>query len=113
MNQKWNNDKCWCESKSPKEDNACAKDYIQNSTTFSFGNVECLASTIDDSVITCDEIVNAADSVSTNVPTDVTSTLSINFHNKNVRYKLDCAPGFAMGHIVIYNRFYLLSLYKT
>ena len=29
-NQKWNNDKCWCECKNPKEHNACEKDYIWN-----------------------------------------------------------------------------------
>ena len=40
-----------------------------------------LAITIDVSVITCDEVINEADSVSTNVSTDVTSTVSINFHN--------------------------------
>ena len=36
------------------------------------------------------KIINAADSVSKNVKTDVTSTVSINIHNKKFRYKLDC-----------------------
>ena len=43
-------------------------------------------------MIKCDEIINAADSVSTYMPTDVRSTVStnvtstvlINFHNKKV-----------------------------
>ena len=48
---------------------------------------ECkyLGSIIDDSVITCDEIIKATDSVSTNVA----STVSTNFYNKEVRYKKD------------------------
>ena len=49
-------------------------------------------------MITFDEIINAADSVSTNVPAIVMSTMSrnfmstvsISFHNKKVRYKTDC-----------------------
>ena len=28
LNRKWNNDKCRCECKNPKEVNACKKDYI-------------------------------------------------------------------------------------
>ena len=36
--------------------------------------------------ITEDEIVNASDTVSTNV----TSILTANFHNNKVRYKMDC-----------------------
>ena len=46
----------------------------------------------------CDEIINAAVSVSTNEPANVMSTVSkngastalINFHNKKVRHKMDC-----------------------
>ena len=34
----------------------------------------------------CDEIINTADSVSTTV----TSTVTTNFCNKKVRYKMDC-----------------------
>ena len=44
---------------------------------------KCVA---DNSVITCDEIINVTDSVSTNV----TSTVSTNFHNNKVRYRIDC-----------------------
>ena len=29
-NQKWNNDKCWCECKNPKEHKTCEKHYIWN-----------------------------------------------------------------------------------
>ena len=37
----------------------------------------------------CKEIINAIDSLSTNVSTNVTSTASINFYNKKVRCKMD------------------------
>ena len=48
-------------------------------------------------MITYDKIINAAYSVSTNVPTivmsnastNVTSDVLTNFHNKKVRYKMD------------------------
>ena len=58
-------------------------------------NGKYLRTNADTSVIVFDEIINAKDSVSTNVentistdmtnisPTNVTSTLSTNFHNKN------------------------------
>ena len=38
----------------------------------------------------CDEIINDSDSVSTNVLASVRSTVSRNFNNKKVRYKMDC-----------------------
>ena len=57
----------------------CAKkDYIWNPATCTCENGEYLGSIIDDSVITCDDIINAADSVSTNIPTNVTKTVSTN-----------------------------------
>ena len=33
LNQKWNNNKCWCECKYPREQDACKKDYICNPAT--------------------------------------------------------------------------------
>ena len=53
-------------------------------------NGECLASTIDDSVIRCDEIRNAADSISTNRLANIKSTVLRNFNNKKLRYKTGC-----------------------
>ena len=64
LNQKRNYDKYGSEWKNPKEHNAIEKDYIWNSPSCSCENGEYLVSTIDDSVIACDEIINAADSVS-------------------------------------------------
>ena len=57
-----------------------------------------LKSIADNSVIVCDEILNAADSASTNttstnvtntLPTNVMSTVSRNLHNKKVNFKMD------------------------
>ena len=47
----------------------------------------------DDSKIMCDEYIHTMDIVSINVAntaaTNATSTVAINCHNKNVRYKMD------------------------
>ena len=53
-NQWWNNDKCLCEC---KKQHACEKNYIQNLATCSCLNENNLASIMDDSAITCDEII--------------------------------------------------------
>ena len=37
-NQKWNNDKCWCDCKNPKEHNVSKKDYTRNPGTYSCEN---------------------------------------------------------------------------
>ena len=57
MNQKWNNNKRRCECKNPKEHNVFKKEYIWNPATYSCKNGKYLGSIIDDSVITCDEII--------------------------------------------------------
>ena len=54
--QKWNNGKYWCEY---KKFYICEKDYIWNPAAWSCKNNKYLASVIDDSVITCDEIIDA------------------------------------------------------
>ena len=45
----------------------CEKDYSGNRATCTCGNSKYLGSIIDNIVITCDEIKNAADSVLTNL----------------------------------------------
>ena len=55
-NQKWNNDKSRCRC---KKHHICEKDYIWNPATCSCENGKYLASTIDNLVITCDEIIDA------------------------------------------------------
>ena len=68
-NQWWNNDKCRCEC---KKHHICEKDYVWNPATCNCENEKYLASNMDDSVITCDEII------------DVKET---NFNEKNVTSK--------------------------
>ena len=53
----WNNDKCRCECKNPKKQCMCKKDYIWNPGIYSCENGKYLASPVEDSVITCDEII--------------------------------------------------------
>ena len=64
-NQKWNNETCQCECKNYQ---TCKENYIWNPST-------CI---INISMIICDKIINTADGVSTNV----TSSVSTNFHNE-------------------------------
>ena len=54
-NQKWNNDKCSCKCKNLKE-HVCEKD-ISNPAPCSCKNDKYLARTVDDSVVTYDEII--------------------------------------------------------
>ena len=53
--QKQINNKCQCEC---KKHNICETDCICNPARCSCENGKCLASIIDDSVITCDEIID-------------------------------------------------------
>ena len=73
--QKWNNDKCWCEYENPEDHNECEKYHIWNPATCSCENFEHLTRTIDDSVITFDEIINAAGSVLKNGSANVMRTV--------------------------------------
>ena len=56
-NQKWSSDKCWWKCKNLKEHHVYKEDYIWNPDKCSCKNGKYLASTIDNSVITCDEII--------------------------------------------------------
>ena len=49
-NQKWNNDKCWCEC---KKFQISEKNYIWNLATCSCKNGKYLVNSLDDSVIAC------------------------------------------------------------
>ena len=55
-NQQWSNDKCWCGC---KKHHLCEEDYIWNPAICSCQNEKYLASIINDSVITCNEIIDA------------------------------------------------------
>ena len=70
MNQNWNNNKCGCYCKNSKKHCACKKDYICNPARCSCKNGIYLASIIDNSKITCDEIIDTTKTVSVKtVPT--------------------------------------------
>ena len=71
-------DKCWCECKNPKEHNVCKKDCILNPATCSCENGKYLGSIIDNSVITCDEIIGTTKTVPTK--TVLTKSTSTNFY---------------------------------
>ena len=73
-----------------KKHNECKKDYIWNPTTCSCKNGGYLRIFIDDSRITSNKLVNAANSMSTNLPTNVTCIVLNIFHNKKVRHKMHC-----------------------
>ena len=77
-NQKCNNDKRRCECKNPKEHHVCEKDYIWNPATYTCKNGKYLGSIIDDSVVACDEIIEAIKAVPTKTVT--TKVASTNFY---------------------------------
>ena len=64
-NQKWNNNKCRCERKNLKEDHACKKDYIWNTTACSCENGKYLGNITGDPVIACYGIIKTTISTST------------------------------------------------
>ena len=90
-NQKWNNDKghCLC-----KKCHTCKTDYSWNPSTCIYEKSRHLESILDDSVIVCDEIINAAESVSTNVtntiPTVVTNTMPRNVVSNVRKLRSNC-----------------------
>ena len=61
--QKCNNDKCWCEC---KKHHMCETDYVWNPPTCSCENGKCLASIIDVSLITCNQLIEEIKTVPTN-----------------------------------------------
>ena len=73
--QNWNNDKCRCEC---KKHNICENGYIWNPATCSWQNGEYLAYIMDNSVITCHEIIDAGTKT---IPTKFNKNISIfQFH---------------------------------
>ena len=84
--QKWNRNKCLCECKNPKEHQVCEKGRIWNPTTISCENGKYPGSTADNSVITCDEIIDMTKS--TSIKTATTKSLYADikkeFYSKHV-----------------------------
>ena len=64
-NQWWNNNKFWCEC---NKHLICEKDYIWNPSTCSCENEKRLASIMDDSLFTCDEVIELYDEKRKTVP---------------------------------------------
>ena len=79
-NQWRSNNKCKFEC---KKRHVCGKDYIWNLVTCSCKNVKDLASIMDDSAITCDEIIDAE----ANSNDEETEIVPANFNEKIAAYK--------------------------
>ena len=82
-----NNDKCLCEC---KKRHVCEKYYIWNLATCCCQNRKYLASIMDDSVITCDEIIGVEVKLNNKGKSndeEETKTFPTNFNEKNLTYK--------------------------
>ena len=66
------------------------KSYSWNASTCICDNRKYLKSIADTSVIACDEIISVMDIVSTKMTTTIETNISINFHTKKGRCKIDC-----------------------
>ena len=86
-NQKCNNKTCRCECKSHHK---YEKYYSWNPSTCICENSKYLKSIGDTSVIVYDEFIFVLDIVSTNMTNTIATSVSINFYNEDVRYKIDC-----------------------
>ena len=90
-NQKWNNDKWQAEC---KRYCACKNYYSCNLSSCICKNIRFLKNIFDDSVIFCNDIINVANIVLTNMTdttsTNALSTVTINCNNKKVKRKVDC-----------------------
>ena len=75
--QWWTNEKCQCECKKMPCTHVCEKDYIWNPTTCSGENEKYLASIMDDSAITCDEVIESYNK----------ETIPISFREKKAIFK--------------------------
>ena len=80
--QWWNNNKCLCEC---KKRHACEKHYIWNPASCSCENRKYLASVMDDSAITFDEIIDADVEAKSN--DEGTKAFPTNFNEKNITHK--------------------------
>ena len=81
--QKWNNNKCQCEC---KKYFTCKKRYSRNPGTCVCESCRYLKRIVDNSLIVCDEVINATNILSTSVanaiPTNFTSTVPINSNDE-------------------------------
>ena len=112
-NRKWNDRTCQCKCKLYL---TCKNDFSWNPSTCLCENSKYLKSIAGTTVTECDEIIIVWDNLSTKntntIATNVTSTASINWHNKKVRHCY-ISHDFISDHINIDNYYYWLSLCKT
>ena len=91
-NQWWYNDKCWCEC---KKHYIFEKDYVWNPSTCNCENRKYLASIINDSVILCNDIIDAKET---------------NFNAKNVTCK-NTKFLYFICPFINYHFIYLINIY--
>ena len=84
--QKCNNETCQCEYKNFRTHK---KDYSWNPSTCICEKSKYLKNIADTSVIACDEIISVMDIASTKMTNTIATNVSVNCHNKKVRYKID------------------------
>ena len=80
--QWWNNDKCLCECKKRR---VGEKDYIWNPAACCHQNGKYSANIMDDSAITCDEMIDADAEAKSN--DEETKAFPTNFNEKDLTYK--------------------------
>ena len=77
--QWWSNDKCRCECAKP---HVCENDHVGNPATCSCENEKYLASTLGDSAIACDEVIESYDEDVKTTLYDETKTIPTNFNER-------------------------------
>ena len=82
-----NNHKWWCDC---EKRHLCEKEYIWNPSTCSCENGKYLASTMDDSAIMCDEIIDAEAKSNSNAKSNEEEAKPVpaNFNEKNITCKI-------------------------
>ena len=58
-NQQWNNNKCWCKCKDKKKHHVCEENHICNPSTCTCENDKYLEKLVYETVVRCDEIIDA------------------------------------------------------
>ena len=74
-------DEYWCEC---EKHHIGEKDYVWNSTTRNCENGKYLASMMDDSVITCDEVIVSHDKETKTIPTNVNEKNKTKYQAKHL-----------------------------
>ena len=81
----WNNNKCHC---GRKKRHVCEKDYVWDPSTCNCQNGNYLASIMDDSMVICDEVIDADTDVEAKSNNEAKSYDQTNFNGKKETCKL-------------------------